>query len=158
METALVDEAALAAWGREFARSLKPPAVVGLSGELGAGKTTLVRALSAALGVRESVTSPTFALVHRYAGDGVTVYHVDAYRLRANDEARDLGFDEMLADPRGIVLLEWPERLGAQAPRLTHWIHLGHTDDAGKRSLATDQVDSRQKTDVNCCEPPTVDC
>lgn len=131
----LVDEAGLVAWGASFARTLPRPAVVALSGELGAGKTTLVRAVAAALGVTERVTSPTFALVHRYAGDGVKLYHVDAYRLRADDEARDLGFDDMLADPSSIVVVEWPERLGARAPAFTHRIVLAHAEGGSKRAV-----------------------
>jgi tRNA threonylcarbamoyladenosine biosynthesis protein TsaE len=131
----LVDEAGLVAWGESFARTLPRPAVVALSGELGAGKTTLVRALAWALGVRERVTSPTFALVHRYAGDRVTVYHVDAYRLRAGDDTRDLGFDDMLADPAAVVMVEWPERLGTRAPAFTHRIALAHADGGRKREL-----------------------
>jgi tRNA threonylcarbamoyladenosine biosynthesis protein TsaE len=82
------------------------------------------------------VTSPTFALVHRYDGDGVGVYHVDAYRLRREDEARDLGFDEMLAEPNAVVLIEWPERLGAAAPRLDHLIRLAYGPDPLTRVLA----------------------
>ena len=77
-----VAEAELARFGEAFARSLRPPpaVAVGIAGDLGAGKTTLVRAIARGLGVDEPVTSPTFALVHRYAGQGATVYHVDAYR------------------------------------------------------------------------------
>ena len=124
-----VDEAGLAAWGRTFALSLPRPAVVALQGELGAGKTTLARAMCAALGVREPVTSPTFALVHRYSANGTRVYHVDAYRLKAVDEARDLGFDEMLSDPQAVILVEWPERLGAHAPPFTHRVRLAYAGD-----------------------------
>jgi tRNA threonylcarbamoyladenosine biosynthesis protein TsaE len=132
----LVDEAALMAWGEALARTLPRPAVVALSGELGAGKTTLVRALAAGLGVKERVTSPTFALVHRYAGDdGLTLYHVDAYRLRPEDDTRDLGFEDMLADPEAIIVVEWPERLGARAPAFTHRIALAHADGGRKRDL-----------------------
>jgi tRNA threonylcarbamoyladenosine biosynthesis protein TsaE len=131
---ALVDEAALAAWGREFARTLTPPVLVGLVGELGAGKTTLVRAVGDALGVR-GVTSPTFALVHHYHGEGITLYHVDAYRLRPGDDARDLGFEEMLADQRGVVMVEWPERVGAALPPLDRRITLAYTDTDGVRRL-----------------------
>ena len=133
----LVDEAELEAWGAAFARTLRAPAVVGISGELGTGKTTLVRAIARALGVRASVTSPTFALVHRYDGDGVAVYHVDAYRLKSPAEAGDLGFDEMLRDAQAVVLVEWPERLGAAAPPLTHRIALGYADRAERRRLET---------------------
>jgi len=131
----LVDEAELAAWGEAFARTLPRPAVVALSGELGAGKTTLVRALAAGLGVHERVTSPTFALVHHYAGHGVTLYHVDAYRLRAEDDTRDLGLDEMLEDPAAVLVVEWPERLGTRAPAFTHRIALAHADGGKRREL-----------------------
>ena len=135
MADALVDEAGLVAWGRDFARTLTPPAVVALSGELGAGKTTLVRAIASALGAEGPVTSPTYTLVHRYDGDGVTLHHVDAYRLRPSDDVRDLGFDDMLADPRAIVLVEWPERLGAGAPEFTHHLELAHADGGARRSI-----------------------
>lgn len=131
----LVDEAALAAWGKDFARTLTPPAVAGISGELGTGKTTLVRAIAAGLGVTEPVTSPSFALVHRYAGRGVAVYHVDGYRLKRPTDAADLGLDDMLADGAAVVLIEWPERLGAAAPPLTHRIHLAYGESDGLRRL-----------------------
>jgi tRNA threonylcarbamoyl adenosine modification protein YjeE len=135
-----VDEAALAAFGADFARALKPPpaVAVGIAGELGTGKTTLVRAIAAGLGVTESVTSPTFALVHRYQGAGSTVYHVDAYRLKKPEEAADLGLDDALAEPDSVVLIEWPERLGDWLPPLAHRIHLAYTDNPDLRALETD--------------------
>jgi tRNA threonylcarbamoyladenosine biosynthesis protein TsaE len=131
----LVDEASLGAWGREFARNLGPPAAVGLSGDLGTGKTTLIRAIAAGLGVSAPVTSPTFALVHRYDGAACTVYHVDGYRLRRPAEAIDLGLDDMLRESDAVILIEWPERLGAAAPPLTHRIVLAYTDDDLVRRL-----------------------
>jgi tRNA threonylcarbamoyladenosine biosynthesis protein TsaE len=133
--SARVDEAQLAAWGEGFARALRRPAVVALSGELGAGKTTLVRAIARGLGVSDPVTSPTFALVHRYQAGGAPVWHVDAYRLKPADDVRDLGFEEMAKEPQGVVLVEWPERLGVAAPDFTHRIHLGYTDEDGIRHL-----------------------
>jgi tRNA threonylcarbamoyladenosine biosynthesis protein TsaE len=133
--SALVDEAQLGEWGRAFARSLPRPAVVALAGDLGTGKTTLVRAMCEALGVRGSVTSPTFALVHRYDGEDTAVYHVDAYRLRSPAEARDLGFDDMLGEGAPIVFVEWPERLGDHAPAFTHRVHLAYTGEDGVRRL-----------------------
>jgi tRNA threonylcarbamoyladenosine biosynthesis protein TsaE len=135
--SAIVTEGELAAWGASFAATLGGPVVVGLSGELGAGKTTLVRAISAALGVTERVTSPTFALVHRYAGRDGPVYHVDAYRLRSTDEARDLGFEEMLREAGAVVLIEWPERLAGHGPALDHLIRLAYTGDPTLREVAT---------------------
>jgi tRNA threonylcarbamoyladenosine biosynthesis protein TsaE len=119
----------------EFAHSLTLPAAIGLSGELGAGKTTLVRAIAAGLGVRQSVTSPTFALVHRYDGTGCTVYHVDGYRLRRPGEAADLGFDDMVRERDAVILVEWPERFGADLPPLTHRIVLSYVEDPALRRL-----------------------
>jgi tRNA threonylcarbamoyladenosine biosynthesis protein TsaE len=133
-----VDEAELGRFGEAFARTLRPPIAVGIAGELGAGKTTLVRAIARGLGVVEPVTSPTFALVHRYAGARATVYHVDGYRLRRAAEVADLGLDDMLAEPDAVVLIEWPERLGAALPALAHDIHLSYADDDAFRLLEVD--------------------
>ena len=135
-----VDEAALARFGEAFARSLRPPpsVAVGIAGDLGAGKTTLVRAIARGLGVAEPVTSPTFALVHRYAGAGTTVYHVDGYRLKRASEVADLGIEDALAEPDSVVLIEWPERLGAALPPLAHRITLAYADDDAHRLLEVD--------------------
>jgi tRNA threonylcarbamoyladenosine biosynthesis protein TsaE len=130
-----VAEDQLADWGAAFASALVRPAVVGLSGELGAGKTTLARALARALGATDPVTSPTFALVHRYPTSAGDVWHVDAYRIRREAEARDLGLDDMLADPRAVVLVEWPEKLGAACPPLTYHVRLSYADDDRLREL-----------------------
>ena len=139
-----VAEADLARFGETFARTLTPPpaVAVGIAGELGAGKTTLVRAIAHGLGVAEPVTSPTFALVHRYAGRGATVYHVDAYRLKRSDETADLGIDEALAERDSIVLIEWPERLGDALPPLAHTIRLSYTEDDDVRLLEVDASSS----------------
>ncbi len=105
----------LSRFGEDLGRQLRAPAVIGLSGELGTGKTTLVQAICRGLGARARATSPTYALVHRYRAGPVPVYHVDCYRLRQPDEARDLGFDDMVREP-AIVLIEWPERAAAWRP------------------------------------------
>jgi tRNA threonylcarbamoyladenosine biosynthesis protein TsaE len=133
-----VDEAALAALGGDLARRLRPPAVVGIAGDLGTGKTTLARAMARALGVTEPVTSPTFALVHRYAGTGVTVFHVDGYRLRRPGEAADLGLDDAVAEPDSVILIEWPERLGAWLPPVAMRITLAYADDPLLRQVEVD--------------------
>ena len=135
MASAVVDEPRLSSWGAEFARTLRPPVVVGVSGELGAGKTTLVRAIASALGVTEPVTSPTFALVHRYPGRGVTVHHVDAYRLKRPADAADLGLDDIASETDAVVLIEWPERLGTASPPLDRRVALQHTGDSRNRRL-----------------------
>ncbi len=120
-------------FGEELGRGLGAPAVIGLSGDLGSGKTTLVQAVCRGLGARALATSPTYALVHHYAAaDGRPVYHVDCYRLRAPDEARDLGFDDMTRE-QAIVLIEWPERAGAWAPPLDRHLRLAHDPDPAFR-------------------------
>lgn len=101
--------------GRALAGVLVEGGVVGLSGPLGAGKTRLVQAIAAALGVdRGDVVSPTFVLVHEYQGR-VPIYHVDAYRLRDTDEFMQLGVDENFESPN-LVLVEWAERVADCLP------------------------------------------
>jgi tRNA threonylcarbamoyladenosine biosynthesis protein TsaE len=114
-------------FGEELGRALAPPAVIGLSGELGSGKTSLVQAICRGLGARSVATSPTYALVHQYEAPTAPVYHVDCYRLKAPDEARDIGFEDMTRE-RAIVLIEWPERAGPWAPPLDRHFHLSYGD------------------------------
>jgi tRNA threonylcarbamoyladenosine biosynthesis protein TsaE len=124
----------LSRFGEEVGARLTAPTVVGLSGELGTGKTTLVQAICRGLGARARATSPTYALVHHYdAPPGATpVYHVDCYRLRHPDEARDLAFDDMIRE-RAVVLIEWPERAGAWAPPLDRHFRLAYDPDPARR-------------------------
>jgi tRNA threonylcarbamoyladenosine biosynthesis protein TsaE len=101
--------------GRKLAELLTPPRLMILRGDLGAGKTTLVKGIAAALGAAEpdEVTSPTFTLVHEYAGtqDGrpVKLLHLDLYRLDAERQLESLGIEEMRT-PDAIVLVEWGEK------------------------------------------------
>lgn len=110
-----LSEPELAAWGAAFARTLPLPACVTLSGELGAGKTTLVRAIAVALGVAEPVTSPTYALVHEYATALAPVIHVDLYRLEDALQLPQLGWDDLLRS-HAVLLVEWPERAAGALP------------------------------------------
>ena len=119
-------------FGEELGTRLTAPAVIGLSGELGTGKTTLVQAICRGLGARSRATSPTYALVHHYDAGATPVYHVDCYRLRTPDEARDLGFDDMVRE-RAIILIEWPERAGAWAPPLDRHFGLSYDSDDARR-------------------------
>lgn len=130
-----LDEHELIAWGEQFGRSATPSLVVGITGDLGAGKTTLVQAICRGYGVEEEVTSPTFALVHRYAGKLSPVYHLDLYRLDKPDDLTNLAWDEIVAD-EALVLVEWPERAGTRMPHDHIPLSLQHLpDDASRRLL-----------------------
>jgi len=103
--------------GETIAEILKPSGsttgrLVILRGEVGAGKTTLVKGIAAALGaaVEEDVTSPTFTLVHEYKNERVHLFHLDLYRLETEEQIAVLGLEEMLAEPNALVLVEWGER------------------------------------------------
>lgn len=127
----------LEAWGRAVGAALPRPAVVTLEGDLGAGKTTLARALCAGLGVTdlEAVTSPTFSLVQQYAAPAGPVVHVDLYRLRSDAELDALGWDELVATAP-VLLIEWPERAAHTLPSDAIGITLSHDpDDVDRRVL-----------------------
>ena len=100
--------------GAAIGGALMPGDVVALSGELGAGKTTLARAMLKARGLAGEAPSPTFAIVQPYAPPEVDlpIAHVDLYRIEDEDELIELGLDDYLTD--GALLIEWPERLGSQ--------------------------------------------
>lgn len=94
--------------------------VVGFSGDLGAGKTTLIQAIARILGVKEHVTSPTFVLQKNYHLQEQffdMLVHIDAYRIESLDELRTLRFQELLTQPRTLVLIEWPERIYEALPK-----------------------------------------
>ncbi|MBX3173054.1 MAG: tRNA (adenosine(37)-N6)-threonylcarbamoyltransferase complex ATPase subunit type 1 TsaE [Gemmatimonadaceae bacterium] len=125
MPRAELDESALRAWGEAYGAMLRAPAVVALSGDLGAGKTTLTQAIAAGLGVTEDVTSPTYALVHEYGSARGTVWHLDLYRLRDAGQLAQLGWDDILASG-DVVLIEWPERAADALPADARALRLEH--------------------------------
>jgi tRNA threonylcarbamoyladenosine biosynthesis protein TsaE len=97
--------------GREIGASLKAPVLILLSGDLGAGKTTLTKGIAAGAGAarEDDVTSPTFTLVHKYEGE-TRVYHVDLYRIGDAHDLETLGLEDIFSE-RAIVIVEWPDRL-----------------------------------------------
>ncbi len=106
---ALPDAAATARAGRALAACVAAGDAIGLVGELGAGKTALVTAFVAALGVPEAATSPTFTLVNEYRGGRLPVWHADLYRLERARDLDELGLDELF-ERGGVVLVEWADR------------------------------------------------
>ena len=117
--------------GGVIGRSLRAGDLVLLYGELGAGKTTLVRGMARAVGYRGRVSSPTFALAHRYRGKRLTLHHLDLYRLKEG-QTDELGLDELLNDPRGAVVVEWPQ--AARWPKRRIEVRLAHAK--GGRKIA----------------------
>jgi tRNA threonylcarbamoyladenosine biosynthesis protein TsaE len=98
-------------FGRTLVELLSPPKLVLLRGDLGAGKTTLVKGIAAAFGAsaEEDVTSPTFTLVHEYRGPNATLYHIDLYRIDTQRELETLALDD-LRDSQSVLLIEWGEK------------------------------------------------
>ena len=126
------DEAGTARLAAALAAALRPGDVIALNGNLGAGKTRLVRMTAAALGiVDEEVNSPTFVLIHEYDGR-VPLYHVDAYRLRDSDEFLSIGGDEVLAGDRAC-LIEWADRIADVLPRDQLRIDITATGETSRR-------------------------
>jgi len=100
------------ALGRQLAPMLQSARMVILRGDLGAGKTTLVKGIAEGLHAasQDDITSPTFTLVHEFRGPEVTLYHVDLYRIETQRELDTLGLDELFAEEGNLVLLEWGEK------------------------------------------------
>ncbi len=122
-------------WGREFAKHLKPPLLVLLSGELGTGKTTLTKGIVAGLGAasEDEVTSPTFTLVHVY-GDADKVYHGDLYRIESFHDFETLGLEDAFAKP-AVMILEWSEKFPLESPWPQVRLRLEHRSGDARRIL-----------------------
>lgn len=126
--------------GHEIGARLKPPALVLLSGELGAGKTTLTKGIVSALGAAEEdqVTSPTFTLVHKY-DHGAVVYHVDLYRVGDFHDLETLGLEDFLTE-QAIIIVEWPEKLTLRTDWPVLRIQLEHAGDDTRRITIRDEA------------------
>lgn len=112
-----------------------PPLVITLAGELGAGKTTLAKAICRGYGVKEDITSPTYALVHQYSSERSPVFHIDLYRLDGIDQLTNLAWDDIIGT-NALVIVEWPERAGDRISANHLPIDLSYVpDDPSRRIL-----------------------
>ena len=127
----LADERATLALGAELAAMLQPGASVHLSGDLGTGKTTLVRGMVRGLGFAERVKSPSFTLLEPYANSRLTLYHFDFFRFRNPEEWHEAGFRECFNE-RAICVVEWPEKAASLLPPADLCIRLKMSPPGGR--------------------------
>ena len=125
----------------EFARALASasawPLVIGLRGDLGSGKTTWVRAMLRGLGYTGRVPSPTYTLLEQYTCGGLSIVHLDLYRLRGSEELENLGLRDWLAEPQRWIAVEWPERAPELAERCDLTLEFAIPASGSRRVTAT---------------------
>jgi tRNA threonylcarbamoyladenosine biosynthesis protein TsaE len=111
--------------------------VVGLSGDLGAGKTTFVQSIAKHLNIKNKITSPTFVIIKKYRIKNLKGYeflfHLDAYRLKNEKELNYLGWEEIVSNKGHIVFIEWPENVPKAIPRHTKHIHISHSENEHRK-------------------------
>jgi tRNA threonylcarbamoyl adenosine modification protein YjeE len=137
---AVLTEDELARWGRRIGAEARTPLVLALRGDLGAGKSTLARAVAHGAGVQGDVPSPTFNLVFRYdTPRGIQLQHLDLYRLERPEEVWELGWAELGAEGE-LVLIEWPQRAEALLPVPRWEVELEEEADPAVRRVAVRPV------------------
>jgi tRNA threonylcarbamoyladenosine biosynthesis protein TsaE len=119
------------AFGEGIGRSVAGGTCIALRGGLGAGKTVLAKGIAKGLGIDEEVTSPTWTIVSEYEGR-LRLHHVDAYRLAGHEDFSGIGGEELLADPGGLTLIEWSERIEEVLPPDVITITLDVVEDGGR--------------------------
>lgn len=117
--------------GRDFARDVKSGDIIALQGELGAGKTQFVKGIVSRFGSKAEVTSPTFTLIHEYAGGRVPVYHFDFFRIEDRHSAERLGLDEYFFGD-GVCVVEWADRFAELLPAAARWISFETKSETGR--------------------------
>ena len=132
----LADAAATDAAGRALAALLAPGDVIGLEGDLGAGKTALVQGVAAGLGA-PAATSPTFTIVNEYSGGRIPIHHADLYRIEKARDLDEIGLDETIRRADGVTLVEWIDRFPEILPRDHMIVTLRVSEDGGRTLSAT---------------------
>jgi tRNA threonylcarbamoyladenosine biosynthesis protein TsaE len=129
-----LNEKELMALGRRLGSELNPGAVVALIGDLGAGKTTLAKAIAAGLGVQETITSPTFTIIHEYESGRLPFYHFDVYRLENPSEMEILGWEDYFFG-KGVTVIEWADRIPDLIPKDAVRIDISYAEDPEVRKI-----------------------
>jgi tRNA threonylcarbamoyladenosine biosynthesis protein TsaE len=133
----IVNEIKLGEFGRKLSENLVPGSVIALEGDLGAGKTTLTRAIADGLGVTDPVTSPTFTIINEYGGGRLPLYHFDVYRLAGPgvyDALDDIGWEEYFYG-KGVCIVEWADEIQDVLPPDAVRIRLSGTDSPSRREV-----------------------
>lgn len=120
---------------------LKPGTIIAMQGTLAAGKTTITKGIAAALGIEETVTSPTFTLISEYEGI-MPLYHMDVYRLDSTEDFINLGTEDMLYG-NGVSIIEWSEKIMSELPKKTIVLSLEAQDD-GSRIINISNFDNQE--------------
>lgn len=125
--------------GRELVHVLSGARMVVLTGDLGAGKTTLVKGIAEGFeaALQDDVTSPTFTLVHEYRAPSINLFHVDLYRIDRLRELMTLGLDELFAEESNLVLLEWGEKFARFVKECDSQIVIERTNDSERKIIVT---------------------
>jgi len=119
--------------GEKIGSDLKPGTVIGLSGELGSGKTTFLQGLAKGLGIKKRIVSPTFIFVKQYFVGKINFYHVDLYRIENLKDVSGLGLEEFFNDPDGIVAVEWAEKFPGIFPQKTIKMNFTYLNDQERK-------------------------
>jgi tRNA threonylcarbamoyladenosine biosynthesis protein TsaE len=124
---------------------LIPGDVIALAGELGAGKTTLVRGLAQGMGLSgDEVASPSFTLVNEYQGP-LPLFHIDLYRLGSEQELREIGYEEYLSETEGVAVIEWADKIPHAVPDESLWITLRYHGEEGREIVMRPSGDRYEK-------------
>ena len=132
-------------FGYNFSLELQAKSIILLKGQIGAGKTSLVKGIAEGLQIKENITSPTFALSHHYHSGKLPLIHMDLYRLEDNSSAQELFLEEEeeLEQNNGIMVIEWPEKIISIVDN--YWlIEIDYLDDSGRILKIYDPYDSRK--------------
>ena len=113
------------AFGLALAKRLKAGDIIAMTGNLGAGKTTLTKSIAAGLGIEEMVNSPTFTIVQEYRGGRLPLYHIDVYRVSDPDELFEIGYEDYFFGD-GVCVVEWANQIEELMPEYTIWIDISY--------------------------------